>query len=43
MLAAFLSARAAGCEFKVIKVHPRVKDLLDMTRLTSVLEDGVAL
>jgi anti-sigma B factor antagonist len=43
VLAAFLSARAAGCEFKLIKVHPRVKDLLDMTRLASVLEDGVVL
>ena len=41
VLAAFLAARAVGCEFKLVKVHQRVKELLDMTHLASVLEDGV--
>jgi anti-anti-sigma factor len=38
IVAAFLSAKSTGCRLKVIKAHPRFKDLLNMTRLTSVLE-----
>jgi anti-anti-sigma factor len=41
VLAAYVSARSAGCELKLINVHPRVKDLLNMARLASVLEDRV--
>jgi anti-sigma B factor antagonist len=37
VVAAYLSARSAGCELKLIKVHPRVRDLLNISRLTSVL------
>jgi anti-anti-sigma factor len=35
---AFLSAKSAGCNLKIIKAHPRFKDLLNMTRLATVLE-----
>ena len=42
VLAAFLSARSAGCQLRLIKVHPRVKDLLNMTRLASVFGEGAA-
>ena len=41
VLAAYVSARSAGCELKLINVHPRVKDLLNMSRLASVLQDRV--
>ena len=41
VLAAYVSARSAGCELKLINVHPRVKDLLNMARLASVLDDRV--
>jgi len=41
VLAAYLSARSVGCELKLIKVHPRVRDLLNITRLMSVFEAGV--
>jgi anti-sigma B factor antagonist len=37
VLAAYISARSAGCELKLVNVHPRVRDLLDISRLTSVL------
>jgi anti-sigma B factor antagonist len=40
VLAAFVAARSQECSLKLISVHPRVKDLLDITRLASVLEDG---
>ena len=30
-----------GCNLRLVKVYPRVKDLLDLTSLTSVLQDGV--
>jgi anti-sigma B factor antagonist len=42
VLAAYLSARSAGCQLRLIKVHPRVKDLLNMTRLASVFDQGAA-
>ena len=41
VLAAYIAARSVGCNLKLVKAHPRVKDLLDITRLASVLEDGV--
>jgi anti-sigma B factor antagonist len=41
VLAAYIAARSVGCNLMLIKVHPRVKDLLDITRLSSVLEHGV--
>ena len=40
VLAAYVAARSLECSLKLIRVHPRVKDLLDITRLASVLEDG---
>jgi len=42
VLAAYLSARAVGCEVKLIKVHPRVRDLLNLSRLASVFEEDAA-
>jgi anti-sigma B factor antagonist len=42
VVAAYLSARSAGCHLSLINVHPRVKDLLNMTRLSSVLDPGHA-
>lgn len=36
-LGTYISARSDGCELKLIKVHPFVKDLLNITHLTSVL------
>jgi len=41
VLAAYLAARSVGCNLRLIKVHPRVKDLLDLTSLASVLQGGV--
>jgi anti-sigma B factor antagonist len=41
VLAAYIAARAVGCNLMLINVHPRVKDLLNITRLASVLEEGV--
>jgi anti-sigma B factor antagonist len=38
VLAAYVSARATGCELQLINVNPRVKDLLNMTRLATILE-----
>jgi anti-sigma B factor antagonist len=40
VLAAYLSAKSAGCELRLINVNPRVRDLLNITRLTAVLEEG---
>jgi anti-sigma B factor antagonist len=40
VVAAYLSARSAGCELKLVKVHPRVKDLLNISRLASVFGEG---
>ena len=40
VVAAYISARSAGCELKLTKVNPRVKDLLDMTRLAPLFEKG---
>jgi len=40
VVAAYISARAAGCRLNLIKVNPRVKDLLDTTRLAPLFEKG---
>ena len=39
VLAAYFSAKSAGCDLMLINVNPRVKDLLNMTRLAAVLEE----
>jgi anti-sigma B factor antagonist len=38
ILAAYTSAKSVGCQLILVKVPPRLKDLLDMTRLASVLD-----
>ena len=38
LLGIFVSARGDGCYLELINVHPHVRDLLNMTHLTSVLE-----
>ncbi|MBV8206307.1 MAG: STAS domain-containing protein [Acidobacteria bacterium] len=38
LLRAYISAKKDGCELKLVNVHPRVRDLLDLTRLTGVLQ-----
>jgi anti-sigma B factor antagonist len=38
IVGAFLSAKTAGCSLQIIKAHPRFRDLLNTTRLASVLE-----
>lgn len=38
VLGAYASAKSAGCELKLIKVHPHVKDLLNITHLATILE-----
>lgn len=38
LLGIYVSAERDGCELKLINVNPRVKDLLDMTKLTAVFE-----
>jgi len=37
ILGTYVSAKNDGCEMILVNVHPRVKDLLNITRLTSVL------
>ena len=37
VLGTYVSAKGDGCELKLINVHPRVKDLLNITHLTAVL------
>ncbi len=37
VLGTYVSAKSDGCNLVLIKVHPRVKDLLNITHLTSVL------
>jgi len=36
ILGTYVSAKSDGCELKLINVNPRVKDLLNITRLDSV-------
>lgn len=38
LLGTYISAQSDGCELKLINVHPRVKDLLNITKLTQVLQ-----
>lgn len=38
ILGTYVSAKSDGCELKLINVHPRVKDLLNITHLSKVLE-----
>lgn len=40
VLKAYISAKSAGCDLTLINVNPRVKDLLNMTKLAAVLEEG---
>jgi len=37
LLGTYISAKNQGCDLQLINVNPRVKDLLNITRLTSVL------
>jgi len=37
LLGTYISAKNQGCDLQLIKVHPHVKDLLNMTHLTQVL------
>jgi anti-anti-sigma factor len=37
ILGTYVSAKGDGCDLVLVNVHPRVKDLLNITRLTSVL------
>jgi|SRR5271157_6643011 len=38
ILGTYVSAKSDGCDLKLINVHPRVKDLLNITRLNTVFE-----
>ena len=38
VLGAYMSAKSAGCDLKLINVHPTVRDLLNITRLASIFE-----
>ena len=38
ILGTYVSAKSAGCELKLVNVHPYFRDLLNMTHLTAVLE-----
>ncbi len=38
ILAAYVSANSAGCELKLVNVSPRIKDLLQITRLATIFE-----
>jgi len=37
ILGTYVSAKNDGCNLVLVNVHPRVKDLLNITKLTSVL------
>jgi anti-sigma B factor antagonist len=39
VVAAYMSARSAGCELKLTNVHPRVKDLLNISRLAALFDE----
>ena len=41
VVSAYASARSVGCELRLVKVHPRVSDLLNITRLASVFDGRV--
>lgn len=38
VLGTYISAQADGCELRLVNVHPRVKDLLNITHLSKVFE-----
>jgi anti-sigma B factor antagonist len=38
VLASYISAKSAGCDLKLINLTQRIKDLLHLTRLSSVFE-----
>jgi anti-sigma B factor antagonist len=38
VLAAYISAKSAGCDLKLINLSQRIKELLHLTRLASVFE-----
>ncbi len=38
LLATYVSARSAGCEFRLINLSQRVSDLLKLTKLSTVFE-----
>ena len=38
ILGTYISAKSDNCELRLVNVHPRVKDLLNLTRLSSVSE-----
>jgi anti-sigma B factor antagonist len=38
LLGTYVSAKSDGCELKLVNVHPRVRDLLNITRLEFVFE-----
>jgi anti-anti-sigma factor len=37
VLGTYVSAKNDGCELVLVNVHPRVKDLLNITKLTTIL------
>ena len=39
ILGTYISALSDGCNLKLINVHPRVRDLLNITRLNTVFDD----
>jgi anti-anti-sigma factor len=39
LVGTFVSAKSDGCELRLVKVHPRVKDLLDITHLSKLFGD----
>jgi anti-sigma B factor antagonist len=38
VLATYITAKAAGCTVRLVNLTPRIKDLLQLTRLASVFE-----
>jgi anti-sigma B factor antagonist len=40
LLGTYISAKNQGCTLTLINVHPRVKDLLNITHLVSVFQVG---
>ena len=38
ILGTYISAQSDGCELKLVNVHPRVRDLLNITHLNKVFE-----
>jgi anti-sigma B factor antagonist len=38
LLGVYVSAKSDGCHLELVNVHPHLRDLLNITRLTSVFE-----